>query len=203
MKSLPLLVALTATLLFQTKPAHAGELPKELAMKYTSFALTTDTSVLSPNQKKMLPLLIQVADIMNEIFWIQAYGDKDPLLKKIDDEQLRRFTRINYGPWDRLGGNKPFVKGAGEKPKGANFYPADVTKAEVSAADAEVRGLYTMVRRDEQGKLKAIPYHVFFKKQVTRAAELLRQAAALAETLRDLGFDDVAVPTPGDRVVLG
>jgi metallo-beta-lactamase family protein len=29
------------------------------------------------------------------------------------------------------------------------------------------------------------------------------QAAALAETLRELGFDDVAVPGPGDRVVLG
>jgi metallo-beta-lactamase family protein len=29
------------------------------------------------------------------------------------------------------------------------------------------------------------------------------QAAALAETLSDLGFDDVAVPGPGDRVVLG
>jgi metallo-beta-lactamase family protein len=29
------------------------------------------------------------------------------------------------------------------------------------------------------------------------------QAAALAETLNELGFDDVAVPAPGDRVVLG
>jgi metallo-beta-lactamase family protein len=29
------------------------------------------------------------------------------------------------------------------------------------------------------------------------------QAEALAETLGDLGFDDVAVPAPGDRVVLG
>ena len=29
------------------------------------------------------------------------------------------------------------------------------------------------------------------------------QAEALAETLRDLGFDDVAVPAPGDRVVIG
>jgi metallo-beta-lactamase family protein len=29
------------------------------------------------------------------------------------------------------------------------------------------------------------------------------QAEALAETLRNAGFDDVAVPQPGDRVVIG
>jgi metallo-beta-lactamase family protein len=29
------------------------------------------------------------------------------------------------------------------------------------------------------------------------------QAEALAETLRELGFTDVAVPGPGDRVVIG
>ena len=29
------------------------------------------------------------------------------------------------------------------------------------------------------------------------------QAAALAGTLREIGFDDVAVPEPGDRVIIG
>jgi metallo-beta-lactamase family protein len=31
----------------------------------------------------------------------------------------------------------------------------------------------------------------------------LEQAEALADSLREMGFDDVAVPAPGDRAVLG
>ena len=152
--------------------------------KYTSFELTTDVGVLSENERQMIPLLIEAADAMDEIFWVQAYGDKEALLASIDDPNLREFALINYGPWDRLDENEPFVEGAGPKPAGANLYPVNITKEELEVAAAEndsLLSLYTMVRRGEDGELYAIPYHEFFAPQMQRASDKLKEAAALAE----------------------
>lgn len=152
--------------------------------KYTTIRLTTDLDVLSEKERQMIPLLIEAAEEMDAIFWMQAYGNRDSLLATIHDAGLRRFAEINYGPWDRLEGNEPFIAGVGPKPGGANFYPADMTKEEFEAAVAEnpeLKSLYTMVRRDATGKLVAIPYHEYFAEHVQRAAEKVRQAAALAE----------------------
>jgi len=156
-----------------------------LVNTYTSFALQTDVNKLSTNQREMIPMLIKVAKIMDELFWIQAYGDKEQLLAGIEDESLAQFAKINYGPWDRLDGNTSFIDGVGEKPLGANYYPADVTKEEVEAASADVRGQYTMVERDENGELIAIPYNEYFKNKLSIAAAFLRDAADLAD---DSGF---------------
>lgn len=150
--------------------------------QYTSFKLNTDISSLTENQKKMIPLLIEAADAMDDVFWKEAYGDKDKLKEMIDDAKVWRFAQINYGPWDRLNGNEPFVKGAGPKPKGANFYPEDMAKEEFEAWDSEAKdNLYTLVRRDKNGNLETIPYHEAFEKQHKKAAEKLKEAAKLAE----------------------
>ncbi len=150
--------------------------------KYVSIKLTTDLSALTENEKKMIPILIEAGKIMDNLFWYEAYGDKNELLKSVSDPNVKQYIGINYGPWDRLDGNKPFVEGIGEKPLGANFYPDNMTKEEFEAADLPGKtGLYNFIRRDENGKLITIPYHVQFKDQVTKAAGLLREAAALAE----------------------
>ncbi len=154
----------------------------KLVEKYTNFELTTDISKLSANEKKMIPILIEIADLMDEVFWMEAYGDKKAFLDGLKDGNERTFGMINYGPWDRLGNNKPWLDGVGEKPAGANYYPADMTKEEFEAAELEGKDdLYTLIRRDADGKLITVPYHQAFKKQHTRAAELLKEAAALAE----------------------
>ncbi len=154
---------------------------KALVNKYTPFKLTTDMSKLSSNEKKMILILIDVAKIMDDLFWKQAYGNKDELLSSIENEDLRRFSEINYGPWDRLDGNASFIDGIGDKPLGANYYPADVTKEEVESAQEAVRSLYTMVERAEDGSLKAIPYSEYFREELTKASGLLRQAAEYAD----------------------
>jgi len=155
---------------------------------YATVRLTADLSQLTENERAMIPLFIQAADRMEAIYWQQAYGDREALLADIDDPDVRRFVAINYGPWDRLDGNAPFVEGVGPKPRGANFYPPDMTEAEFEAAtDAppavaeELRSLYTMVRRAADGSLQAIPYHEAFTADVEAASDLLRGAAALAE----------------------
>ena len=166
--------------------SQAGALDEKKANMYTSFTLTTDTSALTDNQKKMIPILIQVAEIMDDLFWREAYnGDKDAFLDGLTDPATRKFAEINYGPWDRLDDNKPFLEGVGPKPLGAGFYPEDVTKQEISDGDQALRSLYTLVRRNDDGSLEAVPYHVAFADEVKKAADLMKQAAALAE---DEGF---------------
>jgi hypothetical protein len=91
---------------------------------YVPFKLTADLSALSEKEKDMIPLLIEAADIMDRLFWQEAYGKKDSLFELPLDRPLLDFARINYGPWDRLNDNRPFIEGVGDKPRGANFYPA-------------------------------------------------------------------------------
>ncbi|MGI0153245.1 dipeptidyl-peptidase 3 family protein [Pseudidiomarina sp. WS423] len=150
---------------------------------YYPMDLTADLSHLTDRQRHMVELLIEVSEIMDDLFWQQAYaGDKDQLLSQLDDSKVKRFTEINYGPWDRLNNDQPFLTGFADKPAGANFYPADMTKAEFEAADfAGKIDLYTLVRRDAAGKLYALPYHEAYREQLTQAAELLREAAEFAQ----------------------
>ncbi|MEX2300048.1 MAG: hypothetical protein WD733_03870 [Bryobacterales bacterium] len=156
--------------------------------KYTPFRLEADLSALTENERKMLPLLIDAAKIMDQLFWRQAYGEPATLIQGAHSAAARRFVEINYGPWDRLAGNEPFLEGVGPKPPGANFYPADMTKEEFEAAAAEsperaeaLKSLYTIVRRDESGKLITTAYHEAFAADLAMAAGKLREAAALAD----------------------
>ncbi|HEX9731070.1 MAG TPA: Zn-dependent hydrolase [Thermoanaerobaculia bacterium] len=156
---------------------------RNLLDKYTTFRLEADLSGLTDDERRMIPLLIDAARAMDAVFWRQAYGESEALLAGIADPDVRRFAEINYGPWDRLDGNAPFVAGVGPKPAGANFYPVDATREEVeaaAAADPDVLGLYTLVRRDDAGGLVAVPYREAFAAEHQAAAEKLRAAAALA-----------------------
>ena len=150
--------------------------------KYTNVALTTDIDQLSENQQKMIPLLIEVAKIMDGIFWKEAYGEKDVFLASIENKDMQRFAEINYGPWDRLAANEPFVDGVGEKPKGANYYPADMSVEEFEAFSHSTKtSLYTLIRRNNEGALQTVPYHIAFAKEVKKASELLKEAANYAD----------------------
>jgi hypothetical protein len=154
---------------------------------YAEFPLVADLSHLSEAQHRMIVLLIEASQIMDDLFWRQAYGDGyQEWLVSIGVDDVRRFAEFNYGPWDRLNNESPFIEGVGEKPLGAEFYPADMSKEEFEAADLEGKtGQYSFIRRDEAGELKVVPYHVEFAEELARAADLLREAAELAE---DEGF---------------
>lgn len=149
---------------------------------YTPVKLTTDISQLEDHEKEMIPHLINASKIMDTLFWMQAYGLPDTFLTKIPDPRVAQFAKINYGPWDRLNNNEPFLNGIGEKPLGANFYPHDMTKEELENADvAEKFNLYTLIRRNEEGELYSIPYHEAYKDRLERASRYLRSAAELAK----------------------
>ncbi len=156
-----------------------------LAMKlndFASFTLTTDTSVLTANEKQMIPLLIEAADIMNEIFWFESFGNKDSLLNTLQSDKEKELVLIHYGPWDRMNDNAPFIKGIGNKAPGANFYPMDMTIEEFEKMNNPLKkDLYTIIRRDSLRNLIVIPYHQAFEKQVKRASELILEASKYAD----------------------
>ena len=183
-------VALSAMLVLPTfASAQEGEVHgpstmQALVDQYALFRLEADLSHLSENDRQVVRLLIEAAEPMDGVFWQQAYGDKETALALAgEDAAARRYIEINYGPWDRLRGDGPFIDGVGDKPAGANFYPADMTAEEFEAAAADneaLRSLYTLVRRDEGGRLVALPYHKAFAEAHMAAAAKLREAAGLA-----------------------
>lgn len=150
--------------------------------EYVSVKLTTDLTKLTEKEKEMIPLLIEVAGIVDSLYWEQTIGEKNLFLDTITNPLARQFAVINYGPWERLNNNKPFLAGIGEKPLGANFYPQDMTKEEFEKWDnPDKTSQYTLIRRNQDGSLKADWYHDAYAPKITRAAELLKKASGLAE----------------------
>ena len=150
--------------------------------KYTRVRLDPSLDHLSDQQRQMVAVLVEAADRMNELFWYEAYGHRDSLMATLTDRGTEAYVDINYGPWDRLDGNKPFIEGVGSKPAGANFYPADMTKEEFEQANLpDKASQYTFVRRNEAGELITVPYHEMFAEQTQQVADLLKKAADLAE----------------------
>lgn len=167
--------------LFNGTSSVSPEMKDNIA-KYVPFQLKTDISKLADHEKQMIPLLIEAAQAMDACFWYEAFGDKEALLSSIEDPAQLNFALINYGPWDRLNNNQAFIDGAGEKPKGANFYPPEMTKEVFDQADIENKtSLYNFIRKKEDGSFYSIPYHVQFREQHGKAAGLLREAADLAQ----------------------
>lgn len=153
---------------------------------YTSFTLTSDINGLAEDEKAVIPILIEAAKIMDDLFWKQAYGDKQALLSSIEDDALRKYAEINYGPWDRLDGDKPFIAGFGEKPLGSGYYPSDMTKEEFEAwEEPDKTSQYTIITRLENNKLTLVWYQDIYYKEVGRAAELLDSAASI---IKESGF---------------
>lgn len=177
-----LLTALVGLSLGSSTIAQERFIQPERYVKYATVRLTTDLSKLSPQQKEALKEMIKAARVMDGLFWQQAFGNPEALLTTVDEPYIKRYAEYNYGPWDRLQGNAPFIEGFGEKPLGANFYPHDMTREEFEKSDFPGKvDLYTVVRRDPSGKLFSIPYSQFYKVELEIAARHLRRAASLVD----------------------
>ena len=156
--------------------------------QYATVRLEADTTGLTRADRMTIAYLIAAAAEMDTLFWDQAYGAHDSLLASVQDPEVRRYVEMNYGPWDRLRDNQPFLPGVGPKPAGANFYPADLTQAEFEAylaanpkqADS-LKSLYTLVRRGPGGSLRALPYQDAYAMRLLLAAANLRTAAGLTQ----------------------
>lgn len=162
-----------------------------MKQKFADIDMDPDVSFLSEEDKQVVNLLNQAASIMSEIYLRQRDEDNPKWRAEIaasnltDKDLLLQLFDLNMGPWDSLDHDKPFY-GSTALPAGAGFYPADMTKDEFEqwiAAHPEdeqaFKSPYTVIRRDENGGLKAIPYSEYYKEWLEPAAGLLRQAARI------------------------
>jgi hypothetical protein len=173
-------LASTFVLLGLICPASAQPLAPTDFVDYATVRLTANLKHLSANEKAAIKEMIAAAEIMDKLFWRQAYGDPKSLQTLTSDPKLLEYANINYGPWDRLQGNRPFLPGVGEKPLGAQFYPADMTKEEFEAAKLPAAtDLYSVVRRDGKGKLFTVPYNIAYGTDLQQAAAHIRKASEL------------------------
>ncbi|MDP9085568.1 MAG: hypothetical protein M3N02_02230 [Pseudomonadota bacterium] len=155
--------------------------------KVPTVAVSAETGFLTDEEKQVVNLLIQAADLMSPIYLRQAAADNPDIRARIeasgDKAMLVKFD-ANMGPWDEFENGKPFY-GSLPKPAGAGFYPPDLTKAQfdsyLAAHPGEKAALtnpYTVVRR-QGDQLVAVPYHEVYKQWLDPAAELLDKAAAI------------------------
>lgn len=154
---------------------------REKVEQYASVKLTTDLSHLSSNEKEMLGIFLDVAKIMDDIYWKQAFGDKKEI-NNIDNLWDYEFAKINYGPWDRMNNWKPFVKGFKDKAPGVTFYPEDMTKEDFNKIqDENKNSQYTVIRKDANGKLYVKGYYEEYKEDLDKVIELLNKAIAICD----------------------
>ena len=155
----------------------------ELQTKVDSYAVVEVKSplydALSENDKKIVSLFREAADIMDALFWKQTFGDKS-VIDALPEGPAKAYAMINYGPWDHLDNNAPFIEGYGEKPLGCQYYPQDMTAEEFEAfEDPNKLSLYTVIRRDENGALKCVWYRDEYKEELDKVCALLEEAASL------------------------
>jgi hypothetical protein len=195
------------------KPINQDSIMKTKIAEYATVKLTTDISKLSDNEKRMILILIDVAKIMDNLYWMQTWGDPNILLKNITCENEKKFVLINYGPWDRLDNNKLFVgnnheeesgkkKESGnsvsmartsddikksfkfsEKPLGVNFYPKDMTKEEFEKLDNKDKKSLYTIIRRNEDRSLAVIWYHEAYK------DLLYKAAELLRKASEISED--------------
>lgn len=160
--------------------------------QYAKTEVKYDENLLDAKQKIVVNKIYEAAKIMDELFLEQVYSKnfeiRDELLKSSDsiDKLKLEYFDINFGPFDRLDHDKPFI-GTNHKPLGANFYPEDITKEEFDEwvknhpeDEKAFTSEFTVIRRDGDN-LVAIPYSEYYKDKLTKASDLLLEAAENAE----------------------
>ena len=172
----------------------------KLSARLAPVDLKVDVHSLPAGERAALAELIAASKIIDALFLRQVWaGNEALLLDLIQDRSPLGQARLhaflqNKGPWLRLDGERPFLPGVGPKSPAANFYPADASKEEVekwmhalaAPARTAAEGFFTTIRRAPGGALQAIPYSQEYQGELARAAQLLRNAAALTQqpTLR-------------------
>lgn len=164
---------------------------EEMRGQFARIEMDPDTSFLSDEERQVINLLNEAGNLMSAIYLRQISPQNPERREEIassdldDRDLLLNLFDLHFGPWDTLDHNEPFY-GSTERPEGAGFYPADMTKEEFEAwieahpEDEEAfRSGYTVIRRTDDGGLEAIPYREAYAEFVEPAAELLREAAEI------------------------
>jgi hypothetical protein len=197
----------------EIQPSISHDDLKAQIEKYAQVKMEFPEDILSVPEKQALVKLVEAGHIMDEIFlrqvWTGNVAMRDNLkaaMKQAHDdpksqaatqqklvEDVDHFFRINFGPWDRLEEDSPFI-GEMAKPAGAAYYPEDITTEEFEAyvtanpdQEEAFRGFFTTIRRQGDGGLTAVPYSAEYKDHLERAAALLHEAADILTDPKNVG----------------
>jgi hypothetical protein len=180
-------------------PPDLAQLQK-MASRFAPTPLRVDTSRLSVGDRQALVKLIEAARILNDIFMQQMWDGNLALYSKLQKDptplgkaRLHYFW-INKSPWSEIDEHKAFLPCVPpRKPLGANFYPESMTKEAFESwvgqlppkEQEQAKSFFTVLRWRENSKppnnLLAIPYSQQYADDLTRAANLLREAAGLTD----------------------
>lgn len=182
-----------------SSPAPGLAQLQKMTARFTPTTLRVDTSKLSSGDRQALVKLIEAGRIVDDIFLVQYWSGNPALYSRLQkDPALLGKARLQYfwinkGPWSALDNFKAFLPGVpAQKLKGANFYPEDMTREEFETWVAslskdeqeQARGFFTVIRRKNDPGAKtlfAVPYSEEYKDGLTRAANLLKEAATLTD----------------------
>lgn len=174
------LAAIAATASCESKKTDSPL--REKVEEYAPFELRSELATsLDVKEKEIVKIFFEVGKIADDLFWKQTFGDKS-ILDTLTDPCAKEFAKIQYGAWDRLDNNRPFIQSYGEKLPGCNYFPADITKEEFDAFDdPNKNSWYTVIRRNEDGSLKSVWYHEEYAAEIEKMCTLLEKASVLAE----------------------
>ncbi len=175
----------------------ASEL-QSAAARLTPVTLSADLSSLPESERQALLKIIEAAKALDPLFLRQSWAGNPALTAQLaaDTTPLGRarahLFKQNVGPWLRLGDNLPFVTGVPDhKPKGAGYYPDDLTKEEFQSwlaglsekEKARATGFFWLVQRNAGKKLTLVPYSQAYQEFLAPAAQTMREAAKLTANL--------------------
>ncbi|HKS71999.1 MAG TPA: hypothetical protein VJQ82_02305 [Terriglobales bacterium] len=200
---LVLIVALAVPHATAQKASSTPDLAQlqHMTSRFAPTSLRVDTSKLSSGDRRALVKLIEASRILNTVFIKQLWSGNVALYERLQKDnsplgQARlHYFWLNKGPWSDIDAFKAFLPGVpAVKPKGANFYPEDMTSADfekwVATLPAErqeqAKGFFTVLRWEggspANGRnLVAVPYSEEYKDELTRSAALLHEAASLTD----------------------
>lgn len=172
-----------------------AQLDKMIA-RFKPTELRVDISKLSPGDRQALAKMIEASRVLNDIFLTQMWSGNHALYAKLQgDKTALGKARLDYfwlnkSPWSEIDDHEAFLPDVPPKKlPGANFYPEDTTRQEfeswvkaVSKPEREqAEGFFTVIRRDANHKLHAVPYSEEYRADLDKSAKLLEQAAGLTD----------------------
>src|SRR5215469_14476408 len=108
---------------------------KRLLGRYARASLSTDVRRLSLDDRRTLATLAKCGPLIDNIYWKQRSETGEAIrnnlvkLQGVHSKELQRFLDLNFGPWDNLNHDEPFV-GSERRPLGGSFYPRDLSRDE-------------------------------------------------------------------------
>ena len=193
---LPITLALTGLVAAEQTGSPMPDTARlqQMTARFAPTDIGADVSKLSDAERRVLAKLVDASKIIDALFLRQVWGGNPAMLMELardasaEGRARLHYFYINMGPWSRLDHNAPFVPGAPtHKPEAANFYPDGASKTDIERwlktlpeADRQrATGFFTVIRR-AGNSFTAVPYSVEYQNELSRAATLLREAAAVA-----------------------